>query len=134
MTYGWALLVIVVVGAALFALGVLNPATYTKKNCVGFQSFRFEDIQITQTQMKLALQNSGQTVLITNLAVESVDLGTLTGVATAITPQQRFTIGANSTTTKHSGDSFSYAVTVTYDVVGGIPGQKDYATCTGTVV
>lgn len=27
-TYGWALMVIVVIGAALFALGVLNPDTY----------------------------------------------------------------------------------------------------------
>lgn len=29
MTYGWALLIIVVVGASLYALGVLNPATYS---------------------------------------------------------------------------------------------------------
>lgn len=28
MTYGWALLIIVVVGSALYVLGVFNPATY----------------------------------------------------------------------------------------------------------
>lgn len=32
MTYGWALLIIVVVGVALYTLGVLNPETYQNPN------------------------------------------------------------------------------------------------------
>jgi len=43
MTYGWALLVIIIVGAALFALGVLNPATYNE-NVVCSELFNSTDL------------------------------------------------------------------------------------------
>ena len=29
MTYGWAILIVIIVAAALYALGIFNPATYT---------------------------------------------------------------------------------------------------------
>lgn len=32
MSYGWAILIIVVIGAALYALGVLNPESYPRNN------------------------------------------------------------------------------------------------------
>ena len=61
MTYGWALLVIVVVGAALFALGVLNPATYTKSQCAGFGVLQYQGhhcqilVQALQTQLNVKI-------------------------------------------------------------------------------
>lgn len=137
MTYGWALLVIVVVGAALFALGVLNPGTYTQKRCTGFQYFVWQDHQITETQAQLSLINGNQAVNVTNLVVDTTDLGDLTGFTNPLSPATKFTItGAEDPTNKKSGDTYSYRVTVTYNVVGGggIAGQKDFSTCTGTVV
>lgn len=38
MQYGWAILIIVVVGAALYALGVLNPESYPRDNSVNLCS------------------------------------------------------------------------------------------------
>lgn len=32
LSYGWAILIIMVVGVALYALGVLNPESYPKNN------------------------------------------------------------------------------------------------------
>ena len=32
MTYGWALVIIAIVAAALFAMGIINPATYVQKD------------------------------------------------------------------------------------------------------
>src|SRR3989344_6357653 len=69
MTYGWALLVIVVVGAALFALGVLSPQTYTQKRCVGFQEFVYQDQRLTETQFQISLINGKSSVTVTNVSI-----------------------------------------------------------------
>ncbi|MCK4531472.1 MAG: hypothetical protein KAT94_01270, partial [Candidatus Aenigmarchaeota archaeon] len=37
MTYGWAILIVIIVAAALYALGVFNPATFTGRQATGFQ-------------------------------------------------------------------------------------------------
>ena len=36
MTYGWAILIVIIVAAALYALGVFNPATWTGDRATGF--------------------------------------------------------------------------------------------------
>lgn len=38
MTYGWAILIVIIVAAALYALGVFNPATFTGRTATGFQT------------------------------------------------------------------------------------------------
>ncbi len=43
MTYGWLFLVIVIAGAALNSMGFLNPGTYVKSSCVGFQKLHYRD-------------------------------------------------------------------------------------------
>lgn len=43
MTYGWALVVILIVVAALFALGILSPATYQGATCRGFGKIAYID-------------------------------------------------------------------------------------------
>src|SRR3990172_5496316 len=72
MTYGWALLVIVVVGGALFALGVLNPSTYTQKRCQGFQYFSYQDQRLNSTSMIIDLLNGPRQVAITGMTVNGV--------------------------------------------------------------
>ena len=56
MTYGWALVVIVIVVAALFAFGVFN----TPANCTQFGGrLLLKDYSITATGITLAIQNGG---------------------------------------------------------------------------
>lgn len=44
ITYGWAILLIVIVGGALFALGVFNPSNWlSNKRATGFSSFHVDD-------------------------------------------------------------------------------------------
>ncbi len=43
MTYGWVLVIIVIAGAALYSMGILNPSTYMKKGCVGFEKIHYKD-------------------------------------------------------------------------------------------
>ncbi len=43
MTWGWMIVVIAVVSAALYSLGVFNPSTWIQKSARGFSSFSVED-------------------------------------------------------------------------------------------
>ena len=143
MTYGWALLVIVVVGAALYALGVLNPATYAQSRCTGFQYFQFESQQMTAANgYSLDVRNGVQEV-----TVKGIKVGTMTSSATptvtvdgaattsAVSRGKKMTISTSTDATdKATGDTFSdYTVQITYDVSGGAAGYNDTATCTGKV-
>jgi hypothetical protein len=144
MTYGWALLVIVVVGAALFALGVLNPSTYTQKSCRGFNFFQYQDQQMSTTAFRLQLLNGANPVAITNMAVingGNGDLGALTitddtsnPLTGTVSQGQKITIaGASDPTNSTAGQPYTYTIRVTYDVVGGISGNTDQATCSGRI-
>src|SRR3989344_8345070 len=66
MTYGWALLIIVVVGAALFALGVFSPQT--REGCTGFAYFQYSNIVFYgNDSVRLTVINGNQDVTITNV-------------------------------------------------------------------
>lgn len=43
MTYGWALIAILIIAAVLFALGILNPETYQAGTCRGFGQIGYFD-------------------------------------------------------------------------------------------
>ena len=49
MTYGWAILIIIIVGAALYALGVFSPGTFTGKRSTGFSGFQLNDFKVNTT-------------------------------------------------------------------------------------
>jgi len=46
LTYSWAFIIIVIVGAALFALGVFNPAGSTAIQVRGLSNFHIDDAKI----------------------------------------------------------------------------------------
>ena len=89
MTYGWVLVIIVISGAALYSMGILNPSTYMKKGCVGFEKLHYKDhlmkttpadegiwqVWSTETEresiFQLRLQNgAGETLRLTDVDVE----------------------------------------------------------------
>src|SRR4030042_2002506 len=60
MTYGWAILIVIIVAAALYALGVFNPATWTGTRTTGFPNIGVpQDWQYTGTsgQLQVVLRN-----------------------------------------------------------------------------
>jgi hypothetical protein len=131
MTYGWALLVIVVVGAALFALGVLNPQSYSSKGCRGLTYFTYQDVRLNTTGFVIDVINGKDTVAITGLRVNGVD-------ATVVVPaanqagSTRFQI-SGAVATGAAGTSYTYPIDITYNVINGISGNQDRATCTGVI-
>ena len=132
MTYGWALLVIVVVGAALFALGVLNPSTYTQKRCQGFQYFTYQDHKLNASEFVFDAVNGPRQISPTAMSVNGVAATNLVATPASPTGGARFTYSGNPAA-QTSGTSYQYTVRISYDVVGGIAGNVDQGTCTGTV-
>lgn len=134
MTYGWALLVIVVVGAALFALGVLNPSTYTQSGCRGFQYFVYQDQQLTNSAHTYDLLNGPKDIVLDKITIGGVQSSAMSP-STTVSGGSRFLLtGANNVAAaKNVGDPFSYTVVIRYNVTNGIQGSVDTATCTGKV-
>ena len=133
MTYGWALLVIVVVGAALFALGVLNPSTYTQKRCQGFQYFTYQDQKLNTSEFVFDAVNGPRQIQNFAMTVNGIPGTSVVANPASPTGGARFTLTGNFAGLPASGTSYSYVVRISYDVVGGIAGNVDQGTCTGTV-
>lgn len=134
MTYGWAILIVIIVAAALFALGVFNPATYTSRAATGFAGLGTPaDWQFTGTTFTVKLSNQvGQGITVTS--VESspcTDNTTSTDISAGATAE--FTLLTCGTTAKSVGDSYSQQVTVTYSVAGGY-NRTATGTLTGTAI
>lgn len=61
MTYGWAILIVIIVAAALYALGVFNPATFTGRTATGFTQLGAPtdwDLDSTTGTFKMKLANN----------------------------------------------------------------------------
>ncbi|MBW2999812.1 hypothetical protein KY339_04005, partial [Candidatus Woesearchaeota archaeon] len=69
MTYGWAILIVIIVGAALYALGVFNPGTFTGQKSTGFSAMQMEDFKFDdEGNMTLLIGNrKGRTIQIDNV-------------------------------------------------------------------
>ena len=135
MTYGWAILIIVIVAAALYALGVFNPATYSGTRATGFDPLLAPtEWALSGTTFSLSVQNQlGYQINITSI---SVDLGNSntgsispnTYVATGSPlPNQQITLSSNVA----SGTSYSAKVTIKYIKQGGAIEMSTSGTLTG---
>jgi hypothetical protein len=154
MTYGWALLVIIIVGAALFALGILNPATYQQKRCNGFQYVTYMDqsaVDATGTYT-LHIRNGVNDINITQISVTGTnttavgdaavdtrlvldgDEGNYNGNSTTWLSQGKEVVITASGLGMPAGSYDDLGVTITYNVKNGITGNTDTATCVGTSV
>ncbi len=73
MTYGWAILIVIIVGAALYALGVFNPGTFTGHKSTGFSAIQMEDFKFTtEGNLTLKLGNRhGRTINITGITMKA---------------------------------------------------------------
>ncbi len=112
MTYGWAILIVIIVIAALWAMGVFTVTSpVTCSPC--FSYFAFRDYQ-------------DGTLLIVN-GPEEINITAVTGATAPTAPNNNFKTGKQVTLTgvSTSGD---VDITITYDVIGGLTGHTDTAT------
>ena len=124
MTYGWALVVIVVVVAALFAFGLFS----TPFKCSPMSgSLLLKDYAGTPTQVQLALQD-GTGDGITNITV-STPLCTTNATSPALgaTDENTFTVTGCALT-----GNINETVTVAYTSGSGLA-KTELTTCSGSV-
>jgi len=138
MTYGWAILIVIIVAAALYALGVFNPTTWTGSRATGFANVgaptEWTLAGGTPSTFTLVLPNHvGVGINVTSV---KVDLGGgnsntttfNTNIATGNTQSFSFTLPTDVS----SGSTYSAEVTVKYIKASGTLELTDTGTLTGT--
>ena len=143
MTYGWAILIVIIVAAALYALGLFNPATFTGQRVTGFPNIGAPSDWVyvaSSGEFNITLRNGlGEAINITAVTAnclsgqQSVTF-TLAGTSS--------TVGSGSTVeywtagspcqTMTSGSSYSTSFTVTYTTQSGTYARQDTGTVTGS--
>ncbi len=136
ITYGWAILVILVVLAVLWYYGIFNPARWAGESVTEGSAFKIVDknLQASTNQLSLMIGNkAGTTVNVTGIALT----GDIAGSCTITGGSEIIVAGANAAATyvcpvtglsAASVGSFArFTATVSYNVVGGISGKTDVA-------
>ena len=111
MTYGWAILVVLVAIGALAYFGVLSPDKFLPAKCTLSAGLACTDHKATATALDIVFRNSlGYDITVTSVkAQQCTALGPLTdSVANGATKQYTFTVCTNS------GSKYNGNVNVTY--------------------
>ncbi len=127
MTYGWAILVVLVAIGALAYFGVLSPDKFLPSKCTLPSGLACLDHKATSTGVTAVIQN-GMGYDLTSVSVTFKDCGTATGVTygTILANGNKDTYIASCTLTgsKYSGDvNVSYTITetgLTHNKIGTI--------------
>ena len=118
MTYGWAILIIVIVAVILYSMGIFNPSSSITTTITGFQKTPVSSAIFTDNGgLSLSVQNSvGYPIKITNITAT-----TLTGGKVIIEPNITLLPGKSQVlvlskvfTAANQGSHISTAVTITY--------------------
>jgi len=117
MTYGWAILLVVLVAAALFVLGVFNVGSFVGSKAVGFTEVAVPAFRVASDgSLSLKLQNQvGNPITVDNV---NATYGT---TSAAISPAANIGVGATSDEIVVgpiaglvSGDSYALTVKIGY--------------------
>ncbi len=135
MTYGWALVVIVIVIAALFAFGIFNPPAAA--TCRGLDKLAYSDHAISADANAIEVRignGAGSTIQFDSItyggsfgggALSSMPSDLATGSYTSFTNDTGFTSAVTG--------SYSGTITITYTTESGSGIQHtETATCSGT--
>ena len=127
MTYGWAILIIVIVAVILYSIGIFNPSSSITTTITGFQKTPVSSAIFTDNGgLSLSVQNSvGYPIKITNITAT-----TLTGGKVTIEPNITLLPGKSQVlvlskvfTAANQGSHISTAVTITYkEISQQLPG------------
>jgi len=120
MTYGWAILVVLVVIGALSYFGVLNPSQLLPEKCTLPIGFNCKDFRVTNSSINMYIENgAGRGVNITNIQYEADALsgdscsGPVTGGDIQNGKMKNFTT-SNCTYTETGRSKNRYTITLTY--------------------
>jgi len=140
MTYGWALIIILIAAAALYAMGLLSPGTYQQKTCTGMTTLGYQDHFFDGASFKVRVANeAGAKITMTSVALTTNKNSTCC-TYTYSTPTNvnagksaTFTVPVNVSEGWADGEDYIMDVKFTYDISQGITGHIEAGSCTGKV-
>jgi hypothetical protein len=125
---------VVLIGVVLLAVVVIifEPGKEVRSECTGFQYFFFISQKMTPDKFSLELLNSVRDVKINGLVVEGTDVGI--EKSESVESGDLFLLNSvRKPTNLRPDETFRYKITIFYDMVNGIEGNRDIAMCTGRV-
>jgi len=133
MTYGWAILIVIIVVGALFALGLTKPCRWVGTQIREFADFKVENPRATTTSLAFDLSSlKPQTVKLTGITVSGDLAGSTvspTLPASQGTTAVRYTV--TTTTSLAANDCYNADVTITYNITTA--GGEQPFTSTGKI-
>ena len=118
MTYGWAILIIIIVGGVLYYYGVFSPSKLVGESKVGFGKVQVDTWAVDEgaDQINFIFENrAGKQINITNVDVG----GTATDTAIVLNEGSKSsgfeTVGCPAIA---SGDAYRWDVVISYYIVG----------------
>jgi uncharacterized protein (UPF0333 family) len=145
MTYGWAILVVIIVVAVLYYMGFTKPCRFTGTQVTGFGQAFISGVKMTvnaagKNELSFILKSNipGDAITITNIKMShSPDYEGASDVGGGITLSQgesrTITITQTAGTTFAVNDCYAVDVEITYNQ-GGATGLKIAGSITGLVV
>lgn len=135
ITYGWAILVILVVLAVLWYYGVFNPAKWSGESVSEGSAFKVVDKQLSGTTFLLLLgDKTGSQTTISSVDVSGDIEGSSGAVSVVIPAGSQMDSASPITVTLTTpvggaiaGSFYKFTVTTTYQATDGLAGQKDVA-------
>jgi len=116
MTYGWAILVVLVAIAALAYFGILNPGRFLPKSCIIATGIGCEDSKVNGTTATIIARNGmGSTLTGVTMTLESACTPAATTIADGATETFTCTVTAGTAGTKYKHD-----ITFVYTPEGGL--------------
>ena len=113
LTYGWAILIIVIVAAVLYSLGIFNPSANISATVTGFSGFSVQAQCFTGGALIISLTNgNGYIVNITGITADVNGMVSSQPFKSLIAPGQANTFPILSGCTTTNGQRFSSSVTV----------------------
>ncbi len=106
MTYGWAILIIVIVAVILYSMGIFNPGSGITKSSSGFSPFAASAAICNEFGVMLSFTVGGLPDGATSATLTSMTLTSASGMNTSTTTTSKF-----STTTVASGSTFTILFT-----------------------
>ncbi|MFH1587222.1 MAG: hypothetical protein ABID38_05160 [Candidatus Diapherotrites archaeon] len=137
MTYGWALIVIIIVVAALFAFGIFNPPAAAR--CAGLDKLLYKDHAVSAAgdTITIAFGNgAGSTIDVTGVAyggdfAGGADASTITNIGSGGNFSVNNSDALDTAFTAAVTGTYNGTITITYTTDSGII-HIETTTCSGT--
>ncbi len=122
MTYGWAILIIVIVAAGLYSLGIFSPTNSASTSITGFSNFGVQAQCIQGGALQIQITNGiGNLINITKInTTSSLGQKVNLNISVVLPPSQSQMVFIPGACTTSQGSSYSNQVSFTYKEPGQI--------------